>query len=139
MRDISSIETLVVPDGVTVTLKARTVTVEGPRGTLRKNVGHIQMDIQLVSLHFIRFRDGLVRLGNRTDEWQFARRRDVHLGLPEDRTFRLGGDAQQRETLPTSPSQGLRRSSHPFHLVRLFEPASTLQPVSFVGRDPGKL
>ncbi len=87
MRDISSIETLVVPDGVTVTLKARTVTVGGPRGTLRKNVGHIQMDIQLVSLHFIRFRDGLVRLGNRTDEWQFARRRDVHSGLPEDRTI----------------------------------------------------
>ncbi|XAO23629.1 hypothetical protein I312_102409 [Cryptococcus bacillisporus CA1280] len=48
MKDISSIESLVVPEGVTVAIKARTVTVEGPRGKLTKNVGHIQMDIQLV-------------------------------------------------------------------------------------------
>ncbi|WRT66107.1 uncharacterized protein IL334_003060 [Kwoniella shivajii] len=48
MKDISSIETLNVPEGVTVALKARTITVEGPRGKLTKNVGHIQMDIQLV-------------------------------------------------------------------------------------------
>ncbi|KAK8858934.1 hypothetical protein IAR55_003165 [Kwoniella newhampshirensis] len=47
MKDISSIETLAVPEGVTVALKARTITVEGPRGKLVKNVGHIQMDIQL--------------------------------------------------------------------------------------------
>ncbi|KIR55942.1 50S small subunit ribosomal protein L9e [Cryptococcus gattii Ru294] len=48
MKDISSIESLVVPESVTVAIKARTVTVEGPRGKLTKNVGHIQMDIQLV-------------------------------------------------------------------------------------------
>lgn len=52
MKDISSIESLVVPEGVTVAIKARTVTVEGPRGKLTKNVGHIQMDIQLVSRKF---------------------------------------------------------------------------------------
>lgn len=49
MKDITSVESLVIPEGVTVTAKARTITVEGPRGTLTKKVGHIQMDIQLVS------------------------------------------------------------------------------------------
>jgi hypothetical protein len=49
MKDISSVESLVVPEDVTVSLKARTITVTGPRGTLVKKVGHIQMDIQLVS------------------------------------------------------------------------------------------
>lgn len=49
MKDISSIESLNVPEGVTVAIKARTVTVEGPRGKLEKRVGHVQMDIQQVS------------------------------------------------------------------------------------------
>ncbi|WVF71727.1 hypothetical protein IAT40_006535 [Kwoniella sp. CBS 6097] len=47
MKDISSVETLTVPEGVTVAIKARNITVEGPRGKIVKNVGHIQMDIQL--------------------------------------------------------------------------------------------
>lgn len=50
MKDISSVETLVIPADVTVAIKARKVTVTGPRGTLQKNVGHVQMDIQIVSL-----------------------------------------------------------------------------------------
>lgn len=58
MKDISSVESLVVPEGVTVAIKARTVTVEGPRGKLTKNVGHIQMDIQLVSRKFGRWEPG---------------------------------------------------------------------------------
>jgi large subunit ribosomal protein L9e len=49
MKDISSVESLVIPEGVTVALKARTITVTGPRGTLTKNVRHIQMDMQIVS------------------------------------------------------------------------------------------
>ena len=49
MKDIAANESLLVPDGVTVGINARTVSVEGPRGKLVKNVGHIQMDIQLVS------------------------------------------------------------------------------------------
>ncbi|GFZ44230.1 60S ribosomal protein L9-A [Saitozyma sp. JCM 24511] len=48
MKDISSVESLVIPEGVTVALKARTITVTGPRGTLTKNVRHIQMDMQIV-------------------------------------------------------------------------------------------
>jgi hypothetical protein len=50
MKDISSNESLVIPDGVTVALKARTITVEGPRGKLVKNVGHVAMDLQIVSV-----------------------------------------------------------------------------------------
>jgi len=49
MKDITSVETLDIPEGVTVDIKARTIKVEGPRGTLTKNTGHIQMDIQVVS------------------------------------------------------------------------------------------
>jgi large subunit ribosomal protein L9e len=49
MKDITSVETLDIPEGVTVNIKARTITVEGPRGSLTKNTGHIQMDIQVVS------------------------------------------------------------------------------------------
>ena len=49
MKDITSVETLDIPEGVTVDVKARTIKVEGPRGSLTKNTGHIQMDIQVVS------------------------------------------------------------------------------------------
>lgn len=50
MKDITSVESLTIPEGVTVVSKARTITVEGPRGKLVKRVGHIQMDIQVVSI-----------------------------------------------------------------------------------------
>jgi large subunit ribosomal protein L9e len=53
MKDISSVETLVIPSDVTVAIKARKVTVTGPRGTLTKNVGHVAMDIQIVSVDSI--------------------------------------------------------------------------------------
>ena len=49
MRDISSTESLTIPDGVEISLKARTIVVEGARGRLEKRVAHIQMDLQLVS------------------------------------------------------------------------------------------
>lgn len=50
MKDLSSVEYLTIPEGVDVKLKARTVTVTGPRGTLTKTVRHIQLDMQLVSI-----------------------------------------------------------------------------------------
>lgn len=59
MKDLSSIETIVVPKDVTVTLKSRVVTVEGPRGKLTKAVKHIQMDIQVVSIVGGVFMNGL--------------------------------------------------------------------------------
>ena len=50
MKDITAVETLDIPEGVTVNIKARKVTVEGPRGTITKSANHVQMDIQQVSL-----------------------------------------------------------------------------------------
>lgn len=61
MKDITSNESLVVPEGVTVTLKARNITVEGPRGKLVKNVGHVAMDLQLVSRRCGHIGDGIER------------------------------------------------------------------------------
>lgn len=48
MKDIVQTEELDVPEGVTIEIKSRLITVTGPRGTLKKNVRHVQMDIQLV-------------------------------------------------------------------------------------------
>jgi len=48
MRDVHSTEELDIPEGVVVTVKSRIITVTGPRGTLVKNVRHIDMDIRLV-------------------------------------------------------------------------------------------
>jgi len=48
MRDILKTEELDIPQGVEITIKARLITVTGPRGTLTKNVGHVNMDIQVV-------------------------------------------------------------------------------------------
>ena len=36
MKDIYKEESLDIPEGVTVTIKARIITVVGPRGTLQK-------------------------------------------------------------------------------------------------------
>jgi large subunit ribosomal protein L9e len=47
MKDILQTEELEVPEGVTVAIKSRQITVEGPRGKLEKNVRHVNMDIQL--------------------------------------------------------------------------------------------
>ncbi|KAI9574714.1 ribosomal protein L6, alpha-beta domain-containing protein [Boletus coccyginus] len=48
MRDILKTEELDVPEGVTVEIKARVIKVTGPRGSLTKNVRHIDMDIRAV-------------------------------------------------------------------------------------------
>ena len=48
MRDVHSTEELDIPEGVEVTVKSRIITVTGKRGTLVKNVRHIDMDIRLV-------------------------------------------------------------------------------------------
>jgi len=48
MRDVVQTEELNIPEGVEVSIKARLITVTGPRGTLTKNVRHIDMDIRLV-------------------------------------------------------------------------------------------
>ncbi|KAF1817409.1 ribosomal protein L6 [Eremomyces bilateralis CBS 781.70] len=43
MRFIRSQETLTIPEGVKVTIKTRNVIVEGPRGKLTKNLGHLSV------------------------------------------------------------------------------------------------
>jgi len=49
MRDVLQTEELDIPEGVTVDIKSRLIDVSGPRGSLKKNVRHINMDIQLVT------------------------------------------------------------------------------------------
>lgn len=48
MRDVLKTEELDIPEGVTIEVKSRIITVTGPRGTLTKNVRHVDMDIKLL-------------------------------------------------------------------------------------------
>jgi len=48
MRDVLKTEELEIPAGVDITVKSRLITVTGPRGTLTKNVRHVDMDIKVV-------------------------------------------------------------------------------------------
>jgi len=48
MRDVLQTETVNIPDGVTAKVRARIVTIKGPRGELVRDLHHISMDIRLV-------------------------------------------------------------------------------------------
>jgi len=48
MRDIIQTEELDIPAGVEIAVNARLITVTGPRGTLTKNVRHVDMDIRVL-------------------------------------------------------------------------------------------
>jgi len=48
MKDIYKEEEFEIPDGVTVNVKSRLVTVKGPRGELKKNLRHIDMEIKKI-------------------------------------------------------------------------------------------
>ncbi|EGG14934.1 60S ribosomal protein L9 [Cavenderia fasciculata] len=48
MKVIKSSKTVKVPTGVTVQIKGRKVQVTGPRGTLNRDLSHMQVDISLV-------------------------------------------------------------------------------------------
>jgi len=48
MRDVLKTEELDIPEGVEVSVKSRVIVVKGPRGTLTKNVRHVDMDIRVV-------------------------------------------------------------------------------------------
>mmetsp|Transcript_21969 Transcript_21969/g.43652 ORF Transcript_21969/g.43652 Transcript_21969/m.43652 type:complete len:188 (-) Transcript_21969:53-616(-) len=45
MKTILNTQTWVVPEGVEVTIKGRSVTVKGPRGELSKNFDHTKVDL----------------------------------------------------------------------------------------------
>lgn len=53
-RSIYQDEHITVPEDVSVSIKARHVVVKGPRGTLEKNLRHIDMDIRRVGKDKIR-------------------------------------------------------------------------------------
>jgi large subunit ribosomal protein L9e len=48
MRDIYKEEQLDIPEGVSVTVKSRLVTVKGPRGELTKSLRHIDMEVKKI-------------------------------------------------------------------------------------------
>ena len=48
MRDVLKTEELEIPEGVEVSVKSRVIVVKGPRGTLTKNIRHIDMDVRVV-------------------------------------------------------------------------------------------
>lgn len=48
MRDVLKTEELEIAEGITIDIKSRLITVTGPRGTLTKNVRHVDMDIRLI-------------------------------------------------------------------------------------------
>jgi len=66
MKTILGTRFLDIPDGVTVTCKARHVTVTGPRGKLERSFKHMQLEMQMVA-------DGKKL---RVDSW-FANRKEL--------------------------------------------------------------
>ena len=49
MKTISTSAVVKIPSGVTVEVKARQITVTGPRGTLSKSLKHVDMECHLLS------------------------------------------------------------------------------------------
>mmetsp|Transcript_41264 Transcript_41264/g.80747 ORF Transcript_41264/g.80747 Transcript_41264/m.80747 type:complete len:188 (-) Transcript_41264:137-700(-) len=54
MKTCLATQTLTIPEGVSVEVKCRTVTVKGPRGELVQTFKHIDMDIRTVGTNYIR-------------------------------------------------------------------------------------
>ncbi|KAG2219816.1 hypothetical protein INT45_001148 [Circinella minor] len=55
MKDINKDETLEIPQGVTVDLKSRIITVKGPRGELTKNLRHLNIEIKFATKSLLKF------------------------------------------------------------------------------------
>ncbi|XP_047308700.1 60S ribosomal protein L9-like isoform X2 [Impatiens glandulifera] len=48
MKTILSSETMDIPDGITIKIKAKVIEVEGPRGKLTRNFKHLNLDFELI-------------------------------------------------------------------------------------------
>jgi len=48
MHNVLKTEELIIPENVDIAIKSRLITVTGPRGTLKKNIRHVDMDIRLL-------------------------------------------------------------------------------------------
>lgn len=48
MKTILSSETMDIPDGISIKVKAKQIEVEGPRGKLVRNFKHLNLDFQLI-------------------------------------------------------------------------------------------
>lgn len=49
MKQIVANQKVKIPDGLTVHVKSRLVTVKGPRGVLKRNFKHLAVDIRMVN------------------------------------------------------------------------------------------
>lgn len=49
MKTILSSETMDIPEGVKIKVKAKMIEVEGPRGKLTRNFKHLNLDFQLIT------------------------------------------------------------------------------------------
>ncbi|KAK2585894.1 hypothetical protein KPH14_010482 [Odynerus spinipes] len=49
MKQIVTNQTVKIPEGLTVTVKSRLVTVKGPRGVLKRSFKHLALDIRMIN------------------------------------------------------------------------------------------
>merc|ERR1712016_275985 len=54
MKTILASNTVEIPEGVTVVLKGRSISVTGPRGTLHRNFNHLNLELTRVGTNKIR-------------------------------------------------------------------------------------
>ncbi|XP_070553107.1 large ribosomal subunit protein uL6-like [Ptychodera flava] len=54
MKTIQSSRTVTIPEGVDISVKCRTVTVTGPRGTLVRNFNHLHIELKKVGKKRVR-------------------------------------------------------------------------------------
>ena len=54
MKIINTSEIVKIPEGVTVEVRSRVVTVKGPRGTLNKSFRHLAVDIFLQDKNIVK-------------------------------------------------------------------------------------
>lgn len=67
MKQILVSQTVKVPDGVIVKVKARRVTVEGPRGKLTRDFKHLALDMEVRSRNVVSTAPTDVCTSNRLD------------------------------------------------------------------------